>query len=208
VTRRDLPLAGGSPAPERVDAARNRAKILGAAQLITDRDGIEALTIEDVARTAGVGVGTVYRRFRDRAGLLQALVSDREVALQRAFLEGPPPLGPGAPPGERIRAFLYALVDRVGEQRELLLAIDAGASAKGFTAPAPHVVHHTHLAMLIRQLHPGADHAFLATALLAAVNARQIERYRQVSGGTLDDVRSGVDQLLAGLVPLPDAPAG
>jgi AcrR family transcriptional regulator len=203
----ELPQAGAPPVTERVDAARNRAKILRAAQAIVSGGGIEALTIEDVARSAGVGVGTVYRRFRDRTGLLYALVSDREVELQRAFLEGPPPLGPGAPPGARIRAFLHALVDRVGEQRELLLAVDAGAAAKGAGAPAPHAVHHTHLAMLIRELDPGADDAFLATALLAAVNARSIERYRDVSGGTLADVKSGVDRLLAGLVPPPGAPA-
>jgi AcrR family transcriptional regulator len=208
VPRRDLPLAGGPPVTERVDAARNRAKILRAAREIVSRGGIEALTIEDVARSAGVGVGTVYRRFRDRTGLLYALVGDREVEFQRAFLEGPPPLGPGAPPGARIRAFLHALVDRVGEQRELLLAAEVGAATKGFGVPAPHAVHHTHLAMLLRELDPAADSAFLATALLAAVNARSIERYREVSGGgSPADVKAGVDRLLAGLVPPPGGPA-
>jgi AcrR family transcriptional regulator len=208
VTRRDiLPLAGTPPVTERVDAARNRAKILGAAREIVDRQGIGALTIEDVARAAGVGVGTVYRRFRDRAGLLLAIVDDREVALQQAFLEGPPPLGPGAPSGERLRAFLHALAERVADQRELMLAVDLGAAARGAGAPAAHMVHHTHLTMLIRDIDPHLDADYLATALLAAVSARTIERYRQVSDGSLADVRSGVDQLLAGLVPAPAAPA-
>jgi AcrR family transcriptional regulator len=202
--------AGGvrAPASERADAVRNRRRIIEAASGILDRGGIEALTIEDVARTAGVGIGTVYRRFTDRAGLLTALVSDREAELQEGFLTGPPPLGPGAPPGARIRAFLHALADRVDAQRELLLALDAVARRGRVT---PQLVHETHLVGLVREARPDADATYLATALLAAVSPRAIERYRELSGadGYLDALKAGVDALLAGvLAPPPAAPDG
>ena len=55
----------------------------------------------EVAAAAGVGVGTLYRRFGDRSGLAYALIDERERAFQSAFIEGPSPLGPGA---ERVRS--------------------------------------------------------------------------------------------------------
>ncbi|MFC7584972.1 TetR family transcriptional regulator [Nonomuraea antimicrobica] len=86
-----------SPRPERADAARNRAKILAAAGEIVLARGVEALAMADVAAAAGVGVGTLYRRFGDRSGLAYALIDEREREFQASFIEGPPPLGPGAP---------------------------------------------------------------------------------------------------------------
>jgi AcrR family transcriptional regulator len=55
--------------------------------------------MDAVAAEAGVGKGTLFRRFGDRAGLAVALLDERERDLQAAVLSGPPPLGPGAPPG-------------------------------------------------------------------------------------------------------------
>lgn len=61
-----------STAALRADAARNREAILCAAARVYARDGIE-VSLEDVARAAGVGVGTVYRRFPSKPALLEAL---------------------------------------------------------------------------------------------------------------------------------------
>jgi hypothetical protein len=57
--------------------------------------------------------------------------------------------------------------------------------------------------MLLREIRPDADAAFLANALLAAVSARAIERYRESTGAGLAEVKAGVDQLLAGVVGRP-----
>lgn len=66
--------------PLRRDAARNRQRILAAAaEVFTDR-GLDA-TLDEVARAAGVGVGTVYRRFPDKESLISALFRDRIDAL-------------------------------------------------------------------------------------------------------------------------------
>src|SRR3954468_2176753 len=87
-----------SAPPERGDAARNRLLLLDAARrLIADR-GTDAVTMDDVASAAGVGKGTLFRRFGSRAGLMIVLLDEDETAEQRAFMFGPPPLGPGAPP--------------------------------------------------------------------------------------------------------------
>lgn len=116
------------PPTERADAARNRRKILDAAARLVAAEGAAGLSLDLVAKAADVGVGTVYRRFGDRAGLVFALLEDRERRF-REKLDGPPPLGPGAPPGLRVRAFLHALVDLVEEQRELLLLAEASSPA-------------------------------------------------------------------------------
>eukprot|EP01032_Pedospumella_encystans_P037883 gene37883-42908_t len=101
---RSLPLLGGPP-PERSDAARNREALLRAATDLVDHCGVEAVTMDAVAARAGVGKGTVYRRFESREGLMAALLNHSETAWQASVLSGPPPLGPGAPPMERLLAF-------------------------------------------------------------------------------------------------------
>src|SRR5690348_17247011 len=111
----ELPVAGQPPL-ERSDAARNRRKILDAAARLLAEQGPDAVTMNAVAHAAGMGVGTVYRRFGDVGQLLFALLDEGERRFQQAFLTGPPPLGPGAPPADRLRAFLHAVADRIGEQ--------------------------------------------------------------------------------------------
>jgi AcrR family transcriptional regulator len=62
--------------PPRADAQRNRARVLAAAERVFAEQGTAAST-EEVARTAGVGVGTVFRHFPSKEALLQALVVQR-----------------------------------------------------------------------------------------------------------------------------------
>jgi AcrR family transcriptional regulator len=62
--------------PLRADARRNRQAVLGAARERLAEDGLDG-PIEDIARAAGVGVGTVYRHFPSKSALIAALVRDR-----------------------------------------------------------------------------------------------------------------------------------
>src|SRR5213083_1606102 len=62
--------------PLRKDAERNRQRILDAARELFAERGL-AVTLNDIAHHAGVGVGTVYRRFPDRAQLIEALFEQR-----------------------------------------------------------------------------------------------------------------------------------
>lgn len=66
---------GSETRPLRRDAERNRLKILQAAREVFAEDGLAA-TLDDVARRAGVGVGTVYRRFPDKDALIDAVLQD------------------------------------------------------------------------------------------------------------------------------------
>ncbi|TYB42507.1 TetR/AcrR family transcriptional regulator [Actinomadura chibensis] len=201
---RNLPVVGSPPA-ERADAALNRRRILrAAAELIATR-GPEAVSMDEVARAAGVGVGTVYRRFGDRARLVYAVIDEREREFQSAFIQGPPPLGPGAPPGDRLRAFLHALADRTDAQADLLLTAESGPSDARFR-DGSYGLYHRHLALLIGEVRPDADAAYLADALLAPFAANLFLHQRRTRGMPLDRIKDGLDALASGLVS--GAPAG
>ena len=111
-TSLQLPLIEDDPL-ERADAARNRARILCSAARLFDERGIECVSMDDIADAAGVGKGTVFRRFGSRSSLAQAVLSERERAFQEHIVRGTPPLGPGAPPRERLSAFGEGLLDHL-----------------------------------------------------------------------------------------------
>jgi AcrR family transcriptional regulator len=123
-----LPLADPPPRPERADAARNRARVLAAAERLFAARGAREVSMEDIAREAGVGKGTLYRRYPDRAALAVALLDEHERRLQERLLGGPPPLGPGAPPAQRLAAFYAAMVELLTRHLDLALAAETGAA--------------------------------------------------------------------------------
>ncbi len=179
---------------ERADAARNRAKILAAAADIVAERGIEGLAMAEVAAASGVGVGTLYRRFGDRAGLAHALIDASEREFQAAFLTGPPPVGPGAPAADRIRAFLHALVDRTLAQLDLLLMAETAGPFARFGGA--YDAHHRHLTVLLAQARPDLDAAFTADALLAPLAANLVSH----RGAETSRIKTGLDTLLNGLL--------
>lgn len=152
----------------RADAARNRARLLEAAALLVAERGADGITMEEVAAAARVGKGTVFRRFGDRTGLLTALLDHSEKKFQAAFLGGPPPLGPGAPPVERLRAFGLAMLRRTADELELQLAAEADAGRRFTTAPRR--VQRHHVTLLLREAVPDADCELLAHALMAQLD--------------------------------------
>ena len=82
--------------------------------------------MEQVAAAAGVGKATLYRRYPDVASIAVALLDEHERALQERLLRGPPPLGPGAPPAERLAAFYAAMVELLERHGHLALAAETG----------------------------------------------------------------------------------
>ena len=131
-----LPLLSAGPVQERADAARNRAKALAAAERLFAARGVAAVSMDDIAASAGVGKGTLYRRFGDKSGLAAALLDERESRLQAAMLGGPPPLGPGAPPADRLAAFTAAYLEFVDANLDLVAMSQTASPGRG-CAPAP-----------------------------------------------------------------------
>jgi AcrR family transcriptional regulator len=166
-TTMQLPVLTDEP-PERSDAARNRVRVLAAAIQLFEERGADCVSMDEVAAAAGVGKGTLFRRFGDRAGLAQAVLDERERRFQEEVIRGPAPLGPGAPPIERLIAF----GERVFELREqhlelMLIAEDREARFRS----GPFAFYRLHLALMVREADSNCDAEYIADVLLGALSA-------------------------------------
>ncbi|MGY0004676.1 TetR/AcrR family transcriptional regulator [Micromonospora sp. I033] len=182
---------------ERADAARNRVAVLDAAATLFREHGVEGVSMEAVAAAAGVGKGTLFRRFGDKAGLATALLDSQERALQEAILSGPAPLGPG--PAEespsardRLHAFVEAYLDYLLDHLDLVRISETAAPGARYRIGAYRFWHQHVTLLLAGRPDPAADaHALLAT--LAAEHVRAV----------LDDI--GADRLRAATLRLAGA---
>jgi AcrR family transcriptional regulator len=176
-----LRILGTPPPKERADAARNREAVLAAAARLFREKGVEAVSMDAVAAEAGVGKGTLFRRFGDRAGLAVALLDERERELQERILSGPPPLGPGAPPGERLAAFLDAYLDHLFGHLDLVRTSETASKGARYRIGA-YRFWHLHVRILLEAAAPDADAEVLAHALLAPLAAEPVAMLRERYG--------------------------
>jgi AcrR family transcriptional regulator len=182
--------------PERADAARNRDALLAAADDLIAECGVDAVTMDAVAARAGVGKGTVFRRFDSREGLMAAVLDRSETAFQAAIISGPPPLGPGAPPLERLLAFGHARLD-LNLLHQRLITAAGRAGARSFAAVSFTAMHVRHL---LSELHVSGDLAILATALLAPLEVPILVQQVETEGMDVQRIRDGWDDLVRRIV--------
>jgi AcrR family transcriptional regulator len=188
---------GGLPVstpPERGDAARNRALLLDAARRLVAERGPDAVTMDEIATAAGVGKGTLFRRFGSRAGLMMVLLDEDERASQQAFLFGPPPLGPDAPPLDRLVAFGRERICFVHTHRELLSAASRDPHTRHVGAAA---VQRRHVQVLLRAANTSGDLDIQADALLALLDVDYVE-HQLTEGGHTQETLSDAWTSLAG----------
>ena len=185
-----LPIVG-QEVRERSDAARNRQALLEAAQQLVGHCGVDAVTMDAVAETAGVGKGTVFRRFGSRAGLMAALLDQFESDWQASVIGGPPPLGPGAPPYERLLAFGRSRLEQNLRGTALIRAA-ASAPTRNY---AVYSFAATHLRYLLDQLEVAGDIALLATDLLAPLEVFILEQQIDIEGMDVERISAGWEDL-------------
>ena len=184
---------------ERADARRNRERILeAAAELVAER-GLANVRMEEVATLAGVAKGTVFHRFRNRAGLAIALVDESERQLQEALLRGPPPLGPGASPADRLEAFLGALLEHTIAHLDLLLISDYDEPGGRYRTGA-YAAWRLHVTLLLGELGLGSRQAGLADCLLAPLAADLVRHRIEVEGAAPKELRRDLIALARALV--------
>ena len=192
---------------ERADAARNREAILCAAQRLVSERGVDAVTMDEVACAAGVGKGTLFRRFGDRNGLLRALLDERERAFQESFIRGPAPLGPGARAYERLIAYGERRLEEIEIQGELLAAAEAGAPGDRL-AHRVYGAHRAHLRALLLEAAPGCDADYLADVLLGALTAELVLHQRHSREMSAERLKEGWISLVDGVLSSARALAG
>jgi AcrR family transcriptional regulator len=185
-------MSGPAPAErERADARRNRERILCATARLIDRVGIDCMSMDDVAAEAGVGKGTLYRRFGDRSSLLRALISEPEQAFQDELIRGAPPLGPGAPPQERLHAFGEAMLRFLDGNARYVQAGELLSGDKRYGHPV-YAFHHTHVSLLLRQALGKTEHLeYLVDALLGPLSAQPFLHQRDAREMSVDEICAG-----------------
>ncbi len=190
-----LPLAD-DPAPERADAARNREAILAAALRLVRTRGVGCVTMDTVAAEAGVGKGTVFRRFETREGLMAAVLNESETAWQASVISGPPPLGPGAPPMERLLAFGHSRLRTNLTHADLI----AAAGRPGARSTAALSFANMHVRHLLGALEVRGDLLMLATALLAPLEMVVLDQQVTHEHLPLERIEAGWDDLVRRVV--------
>jgi AcrR family transcriptional regulator len=183
---------------ERSDAARNRERILRAAEELFATRGVANTSMDDIASCAKVGKGTLYRRFGDRGGLALALLNEREAEFQDRMLFGPPPLGPGAPPAERLLGFFSGLCDVLDAHLDLIVDFEAGSPGSRYRQGF-YGVYHRHVSLLVGELAPEADAGALAHLLLAPFSGDLYLHLHQGAGVPRQRLLGAMEELIRGL---------
>jgi len=189
-----LALLGTPPGPERADASRNRELLLCTARRLLDEVGAADLSMDALAAEAGLGKGTVFRRFGSRAGLFAALLDEYERDFQAACLTGPAPLGPGAEPFERLVAFGHHRLRFISERADLIRAANAAPLAPG----APSGFSRLHLRVLLTSAGATGDVEMLAFNLHAALEAPLAWYVQNHPGGQRGIPHVSADRLARG----------
>lgn len=186
-----LPVLTDAPV-ERADAARNRTALLEAAAELMSGCGLQALTMDAVAAKAGVGKGTVFRRFGSREGLMASLLNHREEEWQAGVISGAPPLGPGAPPMERLLAFGASRLRLHLDQAALIEAAGRtwgeNPAVLGFAA--------LHVRLLLAELGVTGNLPYLATALIAPLAVPVLRQQIDNGGMSEAQVLAGWEELV------------
>ncbi|WP_067691867.1 TetR/AcrR family transcriptional regulator [Nocardia jejuensis] len=184
---------------ERADAARNRRAILDATRALLAEHGADAITMDRVAAAAGVGKGTIFHRFGNRAGLLHEMVAAPAEELMAAIASGPPPLGPGAPAGERLLAYFDAMTSMVADSVELMAAYRT-------VAPHPRTVEfHTawdvHITAMLHEARPDLDAEVVGRLLLSGLGSDMA--FAMVRAGETERLRTAVREMVESVLRSP-----
>jgi AcrR family transcriptional regulator len=191
----ELPVAGQQPR-RRADAIRNHERVLCTAARLFAECGPGQVSMERIASEAGVGKGTLFRAFGDRASLAAAVLSEHEAAFQDDVLRGPAPLGPGAPPIERIAAFGTAYMNFLEGHLELMLAAEQGHDTR--YKSSPFAMYRVHLGVLVREaLGEEYDHDYTTDVLLAPLAAHFFVYQRRIRGRSLAELADAYCCLVA-----------
>lgn len=198
------PTGRGDPGEaERSDAARNRRRVISAARTLFEEKGVTRVTMEEIARVAGVGKGTLYRRFPNKGLLCQALLDEPTRRLQAEVLVS---LGdPNRGSLEKLRSFLGRLVFFTEENLDLLYGghytLDGAERVAHYGHPAYGWMRWTILGLLREAVRNGdlvrdIDPEYLADALLAPLNVDLYYHQRRTLGLSPERIAAGLSSMV------------
>lgn len=190
-------------AKERRDVARNRGRILEAARVLFEERGVVTVTMEEIARSAGVGKGTLYRRFPHKGLLCHALLDEPTRGFQAETLESLGRVGIG--PAEKLGLFLDRLVRFTDANLDLLYG---GHETLDGTERLAHFAHPSYrwqrgtIVGLLRvarrdgEIEEDLDAEYVADALLAPLGVDLFYHQRRVLGLPVERMSAGLRSLI------------
>lgn len=189
---------------ERADAAANRALILHTAERLFRERGVENVCMAEIAEAAGVGKGTLYRRFANKGELCLALMDTQMAEFQNAMLTLFNGLSAqGVPYLEQLATFLRSLVEFTEIHSPLLVEVQrAGMIQSEERLNLPHFWQYMTVSALLRsaeragELADGLDLEYLGEALLAPLQVDYFRFQRNIRGYTLERISDGLRSLV------------
>jgi AcrR family transcriptional regulator len=192
---------------ERRDAAENRTLILETADRLFAQQGVANINMADIAQEAGVGKGTLYRRFANKAELCLALLDTQMLDFQNGMLSRMRQMKlDGVPTLEQLDQFLDALVYFTDIHSPLLCEVQRGGLLDVVgEQQRPHFWQHMTISGLLQtavhnnELPATLDISYIADALLAPLHANIFYFQRRGRGFSLERISAGLRSIVHGL---------
>ncbi len=182
--------------PARADALRNRELLLETAQRLFGECGLENVTMTAVADAAGVGKGTLYRHFKNKAELIYALLDQDMLDLQQHILRR---LEQNGDPVEDLHWFLGQVARFVNRNSRLLCTVARERGIPLLNAPAHLWWRQTIRGLLLRAASlPDPD--YTADLLYIMLDAQTIHFQQETLGYDMPRILAGLDQTLDDLL--------
>lgn len=183
--------------PIRADAARNRRRLLNAAETLFHQQGIADVTMSAIAKEAEVGKGTLYRHFEDKVAICHAMLDEDMREFQQMTLDY---LRRNPDPYTGLRWFFEQAAGYVVEHNELLIEVSNQGGVDMLSHPA-HVWWRQTIVGLLARLSPDADVPYLADMFYVMLEVQTIRFQRQIQGYDLERIVSGLHMLLDSIAP-------
>ena len=201
--------AGAAWRQERRDAAANRVRILQTAETLFAQQGVANVNMADIAQAAGVGKGTLYRRFTNKAELCLALMDTQMIDFQNGMLSRMQQMSAqGLPKMAQLDQFVDALIYFTDAHAPLLCEVQRAGLLQEQEPDGlelPHFWQYMTVNGLLKaavasgELAENLDIDYLADALLAPLKADIFYYQREVRGFSLERISAGLRLLLSGL---------
>lgn len=195
---------GSGERSERADAAANRALILETAERLFLERGVDKVCMADIAEAAGVGKGTLYRRFANKAELCLALMDNQMMSFQNRMLaEFRELTNQDVPYLDQLAHFFDALVDFTEIHSPLLVEVERdGLFGDDVPSMIPHFWEYMTIHALLQQanshgeLAEDLDLEYLSEALLAPLQVDVFRFQRMVRGFSTERIQDGLRGLV------------
>lgn len=204
-----LTVVDSASKPERRDAVENRARILQTAEFLFTEQGVHNVNMADIAKAAGVGKGTLYRRFANKGELCLALLDTQMRDFQNGILSRMQQLTTdGVPKLEQLDQFIDALVYFTETHAPLLCEVQREGMLMDMDearVQLPHFWQHMTISGLLKtavaegELSAGVDIDYVSDALLAPLKADIFHFQRTSRGFSLERISAGLRQIISGL---------